>query len=153
MYISSSVSPAIWRLWVQVPLAWNSDIFLSKNSSKNIIITICLQKLKKCKICQKSCQFFVSFYQSKTFYWQNYILVLILNPLVETSGQVVRYQVYVEVIATCTLTFLCQTWMDTKAGDIPENRNGCSNAHCSRRPYRESGRKRESRSKIQFYGK
>ena len=32
-----SVSPAMWRLWVRVPLG-NSDIFLSKNSSKNSII-------------------------------------------------------------------------------------------------------------------
>ena len=33
------VSPAVWRLWV--PLG-NSDIFLSKNSSKNVIITTLL---------------------------------------------------------------------------------------------------------------
>ena len=35
---SSIVSPAIRKLWVRVPLG-NSDIFLSKNSSNNIVIT------------------------------------------------------------------------------------------------------------------
>ena len=35
--INLLISPAIRRLWAQVPLG-NSEIFLSKNSLKNIII-------------------------------------------------------------------------------------------------------------------